>query len=80
MPLILLLLLPISAFADEYRLFVNDAATCASYGFSGDVCVVPLSATSTPAPTPVQTPTEPPTAPEPCRVSPWNPCNLYTGD
>ena len=79
MPLILLLLLPMSAFADEYRLFVDDAATCASYGFSGDVCVVPLSATSTPAPTPAQTPTEPPKATEPCRVSVWNPCNLYTG-
>ena len=80
MPLILLLLLPMSALADEYRLFVDDAATCASYGFSGDVCVVPLSGTSTPAPTPVQGPTEPPAAPEPCRVSVWNPCNLYDGD
>ena len=79
MPLILLLLLPLSAFADEYRLFVDDAATCASYGLSGDVCVVPLSATSTPAPTPSQAPTEPPKTDEPCRVSSWNPCNLYTG-
>jgi len=79
MPLILLLLLPISAFADEYRLFVNDAATCASYGLSGSVCVVPLSGTSTPAPTPVQAPTEPPKSNEPCRVSVWNPCNLAGG-
>jgi len=79
MPLILLLLLPISAFADEYRLFVDDAATCASYGFSGSVCVVPLSGTSTPSPTPVQAPTEPPKGNEPCRVSVWNPCNLAGG-
>ena len=79
MPLILLLLLPISAFADEYRLFVNDAATCASYGFSGDVCIVPLTATSTPVQTPPQGTTEPPKTNEPCRVSSWNPCDLYTG-
>ena len=79
MPLILLLLLSAPAFSDEYRLFVNDAATCASYGFSGDVCVVPLNGTSTPVQTPPQGPTEPPKTNEPCRVSSWNPCDLYTG-
>ena len=83
MPLILLLLLSAPAFADEYRLFVDDAATCASYGLSGSVCVVPIRGSSTPSPKPVQAPTEPPRpddAPQPCRVSAWNPCNLYTGD
>ena len=84
MPLILLLLMLLGpaapAFSDEYRLFVNDAATCASYGFSGDVCIVPLTATSTPVQTPPQGPTEPPKTNEPCRVSSWNPCDLYTGD
>jgi len=56
--------------ADEYRLFVNDAATCASYGFTGSVCVVPVTSTPTPEPAPVPTPV--PT--KDCVVTTWNPC------
>ena len=34
------LLLPAVASAEEYTLYVNDAASCRAAGFTGDVCIV----------------------------------------
>lgn len=56
-------LYPLSSVADEYRLFVDDAATCASLGLSGAVCVAPATSVAVTPPEPPEGPTEPPVAP-----------------
>jgi len=70
------LLLPAVASAEEYTLYVNDAASCRAAGFTGDVCIVKKVESSTPAFTPAPTPTPTPTpSPNPdCVVTVWNAC------
>ena len=64
------LLLPAVASAEEYTLYVNDAASCRAAGFTGDVCIVKKVESSTPAFTPTPTPSPNPD----CVVTVWNAC------